>query len=377
MGAALMIGLRQLVPGIQFCGVGGPSMLHAGLDPVFTMDEISVMGLIEVIPKLPKLLQLRRRARKAIINGDFDALITIDCPDFNLSIARDVKFHKKSIPVIHYVSPTVWAWRPRRVVSIAKSVDLVLALFPFEAEFLRRSGIACSFVGHPIAQNLFPTNNEIVKSFNRVGLNPEDQVIVVLPGSRVGEVRRHSPIFAETIATLSEYYPKLTSIVVLAPTVANYMLDRQHIWPKCTRLFDIRDIPATESEHMKQSLFAGADAALAASGTVSLELAAARCPMVIGYDVNWLTRQILKPMLTIDTVTLVNLISNQKIVPEYLGKSLTSENLTIAMKNLLRDASLRQKQRDVFDDVLQRLAPTQESPGLYAARQVLNVIEQS
>lgn len=357
LGAALMEGLKTLHPEAEFHGIGGPLMEAQGLVSLFPMQELSVMGLLEVLPKLPKLLRRRDEAVADILRLGPDALITIDSPDFCLRVARKVKA-QSDIPTIHYVAPTVWAWRPERAAKMAQVIEHVLALFPFEPEHMTRAGMSCDFVGHPIATAEQATDDEIAAFRAARGGAP---IVLTLPGSRRGEITRLAPIFGQALQRLLADRPDARIIVPSVETLADDLRDLTRDWPGTPEVI-------AGDASLKRAAFGAADVALAASGTVSLELAAADTPMVIAYDMNAVTRWIMKRKLLIDTVTLVNLVSETRAVPEYLGKDCTPELISDALKTLLQDPD---GQRAAARLTMERLGRGGEAPGLRAARSVL------
>jgi len=369
-----MDGMHRLRPRARLAGIGGPAMLHAGLQSCFPMDPLSVMGLTEVLPRLPALLALRRRIIRHVVSTGYDALVTIDSPDFSLGVARRVRRAIPHIPCVHYVSPTVWAWRPGRVRTIAASVDHVMTLFPFESEHLQRAGIACTFTGHPIADCAQPDQNDIGAVRASLGFRPDSRITLLLPGSRAGEVRRHADLFTAVAARLASSHPDLEFAVVMTKTTRPILAARGTRWPPGTRLFNSSE--AGPGPRQKHALFAAAHAALAVSGTVSIELAAMQTPMVIAYATNGLTARILGAMLTVDTVTLVNLITDTRAVPEHLGSRITRDALVADMTAILDDAETRTRQRVAFKDMMARLKHPAGGAGAAAARTVLQLLDE-
>ena len=361
LGAALMAGLRRLEPGVTFDGIGGPEMTTEGLESRFPMSDLAVMGLAEVLPKLRHLFRRRDEAVAAIVAARPDVLITIDSPDFCLRVAAKARAALPALKVVHYVAPSVWAWRPARAEKMARVVDHVLALLPFEPPYMRAAGMTCDFVGHPVVADPLGTPVEAGLFRERHGI--EGPLALVLPGSRRGEVGRLAPIFGEALAQM----PKATRVVV--PAVAHLSETVRAAvrgWPG--------DPLVVTDRADKQAAFAAATAALAASGTVSLELAANGVPMVIAYDMNWFSRQIIARMLKVDTVTLVNLVSETRAVPEFLGEACKPGPVGAAFADLLRLPSQRERQRDALDLTMDRLGRGGEAPGLRAARSVLSVL---
>jgi lipid-A-disaccharide synthase len=356
LGAALMAGLRQLVPEVRFEGIGGQEMAKQGLTSRFPMKELSVMGLLEVLPKYFHLKRRIRECAEAILAEKPDVVVTIDSPDFCLRVAKLVKA-KSSQKIVHYVAPSVWAWRPKRAERMKGVVDHVLALLPFEPPYLERAGVPCSFVGHPVTTETAPSD-DAVQAFRARLTGP---VVLLLPGSRKSEVTRLLPRFQATLALLD---PNLTALLPIAPGVEAEV--RALITDPRIRTID-------PSSPDKTLAFRAADVALAASGTVSLELAAARTPMVIGYDMNRLTYRIMKRMLLTDTVTLVNLVAESRAVKEFIGPDCQPEPMAKALQALLTETAARAAQIAAMDLTMERLGAGGEPPGLRAARVVVQI----
>ncbi|SFR03880.1 lipid-A-disaccharide synthase [Poseidonocella sedimentorum] len=365
LGAALMEGLKSLAPGVTFSGVGGPRMEEQGLSSRFPMEELSVMGLTEI---LPKYLPLRRRmieTADAVISEAPDVLITIDSPEFCLRVARRVKA-ASDIRTVHYVAPSVWAWRPKRATHMARFIDHVLALLPFEPPYMSAAGMRCDFVGHPVVTDPQASPEESATLSAELGLG-DAPTLLLLPGSRGSELKRLLPIFGETVARLLAERPDLRLILPVAtPRGLPLVRDAVAGWARAP---DLIDPTAPDYAARKRAAFALSDAALAASGTVSLELAAAGTPMVIAYDMSPLSRMILSRMLRIDTVTLVNLVSETRQVPEFIGAACQPDRIAPAVSSLL---IAPEPQQEALRLTMERLGRGGEAPGLRAARAVLD-----
>lgn len=352
LGAALMAGLKALAPGVAFHGIGGPLMQAEGLTSLFPMEELSVMGIAEVLPKYLHLKRRIREAAAAALALGPDALITIDSPDFCLRVAALVKAAKPGQRCIHYVAPSVWAWRPGRAAKMARVIDHVLALLPFEPPYMTAAGMTCDFVGHPV----------VAEPLGRAEDYPSAHpLILCLPGSRRSEVTRLAPVFGQALGRLAQDHPGLAVALPTLTHLEPLLCDLTRDWPVRPRL--ILD-PAA-----KRAAFAAADAALAASGTVSLELAANATPMVIAYDMHPVSWWLMKRAALIDTVTLVNLVSETRTVPEFLGPACQPGPIAAALKTLLQDP---QSQKAAMAATMRRLGQGAEPPGLRAARSVLS-----
>ena len=374
LGAALMEGLSSLRDDIEFIGVGGAAMQAKGLTSLFPMSDLSVMGIAEVAPKYFHLKRRIRETAKAVIDADPDVLVTIDSPDFCLRVAKIVKQDEvegqtfgHDIPVVHYVAPSVWAWRPKRADKMAQWVDHVLALLPFEPPLMTAAGMGCDFVGHPVVAEPVATDAEAqaFREQHQIGAAP---LALALPGSRQGEIARLAPRFGETLARVQREHPDLRVALPVAQGVEDQVRAQTATWTSPPIL-----IPSDQPDQ-KRAAFRAADVALAASGTVSLELAAAGTPMVIAYDMNWLSRLMIGWLLQIDTVTLVNLVSETRAVPEFLGKACQPARIAPAVLAMLADPTAQHAAMQV---TMARLGQGGEAPGLRAARAVLDVVARS
>ena len=370
LGGALMAGLKELAGGVVFHGIGGPLMQAEGLQSLFPMAELSVMGIAEVLPKFRHLRRRIKETAQDVLARQPDVLITIDSPDFCLRVARRVK-EKSDIRTVHYVAPSVWAWRAGRARKMARFIDQVLALLPFEAPYMEVAGMRCDFVGHPVVAEPVVTQAQEQDFRHDNGLG-ESPVVVVLPGSRRTEVMRLAPIFGAALGQVLTAHPNVRVVVPAAEAVADAVLAVTKNWPGRPLVLDPRPLSAAEAETRKARALAVAQVALAASGTVSLELSAAATPMVIAYDMNWLSWQIMSKMATVDTVTLVNLVTGSRAVPEFLGPACRAVPIAAALNALIDDGAKRQLQFEAMAQTMQALGRGAEPPGLRAARAVLD-----
>ncbi|KFE35325.1 lipid-A-disaccharide synthase [Thioclava atlantica] len=369
LGGALMAGLETLAPGIEWQGIGGPEMETKGLQSRFPMEELSVMGIMEVLPKYRHLKRRIAETAEAVVAMAPDALITIDSPDFCLRVARLAKQKRPDLKVIHYVAPSVWAWRPGRAQKMAQVVDHVLALLPFEPPYMEAAGMSCDFVGHPVVAEPRAGAAEAAAFREIHMIDAEQPLALCLPGSRRGEVKRLGPRFDEALMQLRDREPGLRVVLPTVRGVAGMVREMTARWP----------VPpiVVESAEDKRAAFAAADIALAASGTVSLELAANRVPMVIAYDASFLTWHLIWRMLRIDTVTLVNLVSETRAVPEFLGPDCKPREISGKMLEILETPSVRAEQIAAMEETMRRLGEGGASPGERAARSVLGFLEKN
>lgn len=366
LGGALMAGLRDLGPDVSFEGIGGPDMAAQGLESRFDMSELSVMGLAEILPKYRALMARINQTAEAVLQMKPDVLITIDSPDFSLRVARKVK-EKSDIRTVHYVAPTVWAWRPGRAAKMARFIDQVLALLPFEPPYMEAAGMTCDFVGHPVVAEPLATAAEAQAFRQEHGLGAAP-LLLVLPGSRQSEVTRLGPVFQQVVARLQLARPELRVVIPAAAPVVGAVRRLTQNWAQSPIILNPLDVDMADPAAKKRAAFAAADVALAASGTVSLELAASKTPMVIAYDMSWLSRQIIGRMVKVDTVTLVNLVSDTRAVPEFIGANCRPGPIA---EEMLRVLDAPDAQNAAMALTMERLGQGGESPGVRAAKAVL------
>lgn len=364
LGQRLMAALKKKTQGkTRFAGVGGEKMAAEGLVSLFPMREIAVMGLIEVIPRLKTILARIAETAERAERLNPDAVVTIDSPDFNFRVARRLK--GKGIPLIHYVAPTVWAWRPGRARAFARFLDHLMALLPFEPPHFIREGLACTFVGHPVLECGAGAGDGAAFRA-RHGISPQAPLLCVLPGSRRSEVRALLPPFGEAVGLIVKQVPDLRLIVPTLAPVAGEVRAAVAAWPGAA--------VAVEGEGEKYDAFAACDAALAASGTVSLELALAGTPHAVAYRVNPLTAWLARRLIRVRFVNLVNLVLERATVPELLQEDCTGAKLAAAAFRLLRDAGARAAQKDAFAEALRGLGRGEGAPSERAAEVVLATI---
>jgi len=370
LGAALIDGLDAILEQpADFIGVAGPRMITRGMDSLFAMQELSVMGIVEILKQYPRLKRRLDETADYIIAQNPDVLITIDAPEFSLRLAKII--HSKSdIPTVHYVAPTVWAWRPKRADKMAHFIDHVLALFPFEPPLMQRAGMSCDFVGHPVVTDPIATNEEVATFRDDFGIG-DAPLVLILPGSRNNEISKLMAPFGETLALARQTMPDLQCVLPAAPHVVGAVQEAVQNWPIRPIVLDHRELGETTYEVAKRAAFRAADVALAASGTVSLELAANDTPMVIAYDMGWLSRQIIGRMLITDTVTLVNLVTDTRVIPEFIGKNCRADLIAPA---LLESLIAPQGQLRALRDTMDKLGRGATSPGTQAAGSVIRFL---
>lgn len=368
LGGALMSALQARAP-FAFHGVGGRDMEAAGLRSRFDMGELTVMGISEVLPKLPHLLRRIRETAEDVIARQPDLLLSIDSPDFTLRVAAKARRALPQLKVVHYVAPSVWAWRPGRAAKMAQHVDHVLALLPFEPPYMHAVGMTCDFVGHPVAGKVPPGDGEIAGFRAELGLATDQKLLLLAPGSRRGEVRRLLPDFLATAERLRSVDPSLALICPMAETVEPQVRSAFEGVPGPVHL-----VPAAAGAERKRLVFAAADAALCASGTVTLELASTGTPMVAAYKTTWLTAAIARRVLKINSANLINLISERMVVPELLQEFCTIDALSQAVSPLIHDPQAGAAQRTAFEEVMVAMGRGGPPPEERAAESVLRFI---
>lgn len=368
LGAQLMRGLRQIAGDVfEFSGVGGPAMAAEGFRSLFSLDATSVMGLREIVPRVPEILRRIRVASNAIASARPDAAVFIDSPEFTHRVAKRVRRLAPQIPLVDYVAPQVWATRAYRAKHMARYFDLVLALLPFEVPFFETHNLAARFVGHPVVERArLIGGGERLRS--RLAIAESAPVLLLLPGSRVSEVRPLLPVFRKTVAKLLDDIPEITCILPTLPHVSAEVQSLTQEWPAPLHILN--------AEADKFAAFAVADAALAASGTVTSELALANVPMVVAYKVGWLTSVIARRMIRVPYVTLVNLLLQRQAVPEFLQERCQADLIAPELLELLRDPSARERQMSDLRQAVDLLGSNEEAPSLRAARALLQFVQE-
>ena len=333
LAAGLMKGIARLRPDVRFEGIGGEAMTAAGLESWAPMDRLSVMGLVEVLGRLPELLRLRRDLARRWGRNPPDLFIGVDAPDFNLKL--ETLLRQQGVPTVHYVCPTVWAWRPKRVEKIRRAADLVLSIFPFEKDFLDRHAVPSAYVGHPMAAD-YPLQPDRAAARQGLGLKADAPVLALLPGSRRGEVKRLAPPFLEAARLCAESLPGLRVVTPLATEAT-----RDDFRRACEGHGRGLDITLVRND-TRQALEA-ADVVLVASGTATLEAMLCKRPMVVGYRLNPLTHGIIRGlnMLNIEHVSMANLLSREPMATELLQGRCTAENLADEVLGLFHDPAQR------------------------------------
>jgi lipid-A-disaccharide synthase len=366
LGASLMKVLRQrLGDAIQFDGVGGRAMAQEGLVSLFPIEELSIVGFANVVRELPKIWRLIKRTVDEVLHVSPEILIIIDSPDFTHRVARRVRARDPSIPIIDYVAPTVWAWRPGRARAMRPYVDHVLALLPFEPEAYRRlQGPPCSFVGHPLTEQLASLRPSAEEQTRR---EAEPPVLLVLPGSRRSEVSRHLDVFGEALSRVWDECIAFEPVLATMPHLQNTIWEGVKSWKIEPRI--------VVGEVEKRAAFRVARAALAKSGTVTLELAFSRVPMVAAYRVGAAEAVILRRAIKVKSVILANLAVGKNVVPEFLQENCTGDALARALRDILTDSPQRRQQVEAFAS-LDAIMSVGAAPSVRAADIVLATMRQ-
>ena len=363
LGEGLINQLKKLSQNkIEIYGVGGAKMIAQGLKPIFNIKSLSIMGIFEVLLKIPSILMLLKLAKNKIIEINPDIVITIDAPGFNLRLQNSIKDLK--IKQIHYVAPSVWAWKSYRAKKIAKFLDHLLVLFPFEKNLFLKEGLNTTFVGHPIAfDNKFINN----KYYTEKSLNNNDITkIAMLPGSRLGEIEKLMPVFIKSAILLNKDYKAIKFYVV---TLKGYRNKIQGYFAK-TNL----DYYVTDNHEEKYNIYSKVNFVLCASGTVTIEVAKASTAMLVVYKLNFITWLIVRAMVKIKTASILNIISKDNIIPELFQKEVNETNIYGIIKKYIENSKLRNKQINKLNIAVNKLKNGDTNPSYIAAKSVLNYL---
>jgi lipid-A-disaccharide synthase len=366
LGGALMRALKERTGGaVAFAGIGGERMAEEGLQSLVPLHELAIMGIAEVLPRARLIFRRVRETADAIVRLRPAAVVTIDSSGFTWRVAHALRRRGETLPLVHYVAPMVWAWRASRARRVARWYDHLMCLLPFEPPYFARVGLATTWVGHPVLESgLDKGDGPAFRA--RHGLPADAPLLTLLPGSRQGEAHRLLPVFGQVVRRLAVTFPRLRLVI---PTVANV---RAVVEP-ATRDWAL-PVLLVEGMEEKRDAFAASRAALAASGTVALELAMARLPAVIAYRFNRLTGFLAERLVKVKYVNLVNLLLDREAVPELLLERCTPEALESAIAKLLADDAARARQAADYEEALALLGKDGAPPSLRAADVVLEVI---
>lgn len=365
LGAKLIKALRHFNPSLKFCGVGGPKMQEQGLELLFPMQDLAVMGLVEVLPKIRMLSNRLNQAVEHIKTVRPDVVVTIDSPGFSLRLLKRIA--DLSIPRVHYVAPQVWAWHESRVKKFPGLWEKLLCLLPFEKEFFSKHGLQSTFVGHPILETeVHHGNAEQFRQDHQ--LSDKAPIVLFMPGSRRSELPKLMPVFKQTLSLLKRQLHDVTAVIPTSPLAKERVLHMVNNWPvKPIIIHDPQD---------KYNAYAAANAALTKSGTTTLELALAKVPMAVTYRVNPVTAMIARRMIKVPYVCMLNLLANDQIVPELLQENCHPEKLSAMLMGLLTDPQKAKAQQDAFTQIMHQLSgPNDELPSHVAAKEILEMIK--
>jgi lipid-A-disaccharide synthase len=341
LGASLIRALRARFPDATFYGVAGPRMVAEGCEALASIDALSVMGIAEVIKVLPRLFRLRAELVERFSADRPDCLIGIDAPDFNLGVER--RLRDRGIKTVHYVSPTVWAWRQGRVKGIARAVDLMLCLFPFESKFYAAHQVRAAYVGHPLADELDDSMTQ-AEARRQLGLPEDAPCVAILPGSRAGELKYLAEPFAATAAWLQQRVPQLNFVVPVAKPRLRPLMERAIATQAPQARWKVLDGQSREAMR-------AADVVLLASGTATLECLLLGRPMVVAYRTSWITAVLVRSLIKIERVSLPNLLSNAEVVPEFMQEQVLPGSLGPELLQLLIQPEQRARQLAPFKAV--------------------------
>jgi lipid-A-disaccharide synthase len=366
LGARLMAALRERTLGVvRFAGVGGEAMEAAGLRSLVPIQDLAVMGVLEVLPRARRIFRRVNETVAGVRAAKPDAVVTIDSSGFTWRVAQRLRRHGERVLLIHYVAPMVWAWRAGRARRMARWYDHLMALLPFEPPYFQAVGLACTYVGHPVVES--EADHGDGPAFRRrYGIGPDETLITVLPGSRRGEVHRLLPVFRAAIERLRQRYPALHVAIPTVSTVHEEVAAAAKDW-------GVRAVVVRGTEQ-KYDAFAASNAALAASGTVTLEVALASVPMVVAYRVNPLTHAIVRRLVKVRYANLLNIVLDRPAIPELLQDDCTPDQLARELAQLLDDSPARSREIEAYHQGLNRLGRGDVSPGLRAADCVLSLI---
>ncbi len=384
LGANLIKALRNRLETnsekeVSFQGIGGPLMENEGFISLIGQEKINKMGFVEIVFNIVDLLDSLRTVSNYCLAWKPDLIVTIDSPEFSFRFSKRVKKHLKTTPIIHYVMPTIWAWRPKRLGKIKRFVDHILALFPFEPKLAIENDISCEFVGHPIVSKRMPAAQDIVMLRKRLKIGNEVPIMAVLPGSRASEIHNNLPIFLETIKIVAATYTDLIfvipSVIGVEDSILKYVSEfRRNTGLNVITLMQENSESANDFEGMKYALFRTAAIALATSGTVVLELARMGVPLVVGYRSYLFNEIMIRLLVKAERANLIDIIANSREIPEFIFSDCNPSNLSLAVKSILSDPNLVAQQLDLSRKVIKSLGFGEKHPGERAAESIINYI---
>ncbi|EOD9420801.1 lipid-A-disaccharide synthase [Vibrio campbellii] len=360
LGEGFIKAVKQQYPDAEFVGIGGPKMIAQGCESLFDMEELAVMGLVEVLGRLPRLLKVKAELVKYFTDNPPDVFVGIDAPDFNLRVELDLK--NAGIKTVHYVSPSVWAWRQKRIFKIESATNLVLAFLPFEKAFYDKFNVPCEFIGHTLADAI-PLQSDKAPARELLGLEQDKQWLAVLPGSRGSELKMLSQPFIETCKKLHQKFPDLGFVVALVNQKRREQFEQA--WKEHAPELEFKLVDDTA-----RNVITASDAVMLASGTVALECMLLKRPMVVGYRVNAVTAFLAKRLLKTKYVSLPNILADTELVKEYLQDDCTPDNLFDEVSRLLESDN-----REMLDKFTEMHHWIRKDADQQAANAVLKLIE--
>lgn len=366
LGARLMEAIKRNDKQAQFFGLGGDSMQAQGLKSLFNITELAVMGLAEVIPSIPRILERIKQTISDIQNTNPDVIITIDSWSFCARIHKKIRKLKLGIPQVHYVAPQVWAWKKKRARTMYKYIDLLLTLFPHEPKYFTPYNLDAVFVGHPVIESAIVNGKNKGEFRKKHKIKDEQKLMLVLPGSRHNEVERLLPDFLEVVKKMQDKHPEFVYVIPTVSTVAE----------KVKKMVAASGLPieVVEGEQERHNAFQDADVAIAASGTVALELAIVGVPHIIAYKVPKLTEWIARHFIHIQFVNLTNILLGREIVPELLQESCNPANIMAYIEQFLNKQSLYSRQMEGFEKLRQKLGMGEQTPSDNACKAIMELI---
>ena len=368
LGAKLMDALRtQSQEYMDFYGIGGDRMIGHGMASLFPMSDISIMGFVEILPHIPKVLKRVNQTVADIIRVKPDVVITIDSPGFCCRVAE--KLQGKGIKLVHYVAPTVWAYKPKRAEKFARLFDHLLMILPFEAPYFDEVGLENTYVGHPIIEDKQKKGN--AKQFiEKYRVKSSEKILTIMPGSRITEINRLMPIFCRTIRIILHRDPTIRPVIVTLPFLKKTIEKYSSQLPEDTIIID--------SQLEKNNLFAASKVAIAKSGTGTLELSLARVPLVIAYKISFISYCLIRFIIKIKYANLLNLVMNKEIIPEFIQNKCNADDLVNSTLNLLKDSQEANIQVQEANEALEKLGLSDEiSPSAKAANVIIDIINKS
>lgn len=365
IGANLIKSLRMILPQCNIFGVGGYKMIAQGLNSIFDIAEISIMGYIEILPKIFRIKKLLNKTYNEIIRLNPDLIVTIDSPGFNLRLVKRLRQNGNKTKIVNYVAPSVWAYKPKRVYRVKALYDYQLLILPIEKPYFDKIGFPSSFVGHPILEDPLTQRLSKEETYIKYNIPPENKLLVIMPGSRMGELSKHIPIFVKALKDIKDKQPNLSLFIPTLPHLENIVKNE---------FAQFSPIISSDVKVKDDLLFAG-DAALVKSGTSSLELMRYNLPMVVTYKVSYLTAFMLKFFITTKYFALPNIILNEEVIPELIQDKCTSENISNTLHALLNNKEKQDYQKKKFNLALNMFyAKDYEKPSMLAAKKIAELL---